>query len=90
MKLNHRSTAYEGTFSRFSIHLATEIANFGNARLVKTLNGKFELLGGSPDDRAAAREWCSLFLHDAVFACSPAHPPRPATPMARHQKCLGT
>jgi len=41
------------------------IASFGDARLVRKLHGKIELLGGTPDDRAEAREWCSLFLHDA-------------------------
>ena len=38
------------------------IALFGNARLVKRLNGKFELLGGTDADRTDAKEWCSLFL----------------------------
>jgi len=40
------------------------IATFGDARLVKKLSGKIELIGGSPEDHGAAREWCSLFLHD--------------------------
>lgn len=48
------------------------MATFGQARLVKKLNGKIELLGGTPDDRSAAKEWCSLFLHEAVFSdCRP-------------------
>ncbi len=42
------------------------IAGFGEARLVKTLDCKFELRGGSHEDRLAAREWISLFLHEAV------------------------
>ena len=42
------------------------IAGFGEARLVKTLDAKFELRGGSREDRLAAREWVSLFLHEAV------------------------
>ncbi len=46
------------------------LAVFGDARLVKHLDGKFKLSGGSPDDRRAAREWCSLFLHEAAFACA--------------------
>jgi len=43
------------------------LAAFGQARLVKQLNGKIELLGGSPADRTAAKEWCSLFLHQAIL-----------------------
>ncbi len=46
------------------------IAVFGDARLVKKLSGKIELHGGSPDDRHAAREWCSMFLHEAAVACA--------------------
>jgi len=42
------------------------IAYFGQGRLVKKLDGKLELIGGSSDDRTAAREWISLFLHEAV------------------------
>lgn len=42
------------------------IAGFGQARLVKTLDCKYELRGGSHEDRLAAREWISLFFHDAV------------------------
>ncbi len=41
------------------------LARFGEARLVKKLTGKVELIGGSADDRTAAREWVSLFLHEA-------------------------
>jgi hypothetical protein len=43
------------------------VAAFGNARLVKRLDYRFELLGGSERDRAEAREWISLFLHEAVI-----------------------
>lgn len=42
------------------------LATFGSARLVKRRNGKIELRGGSVPDRAAAREWISLFLHEAI------------------------
>ena len=47
------------------------IASFGDARLVRHLSGKFELLGGSEADRAEAKEWCSLFLHEVVFISRP-------------------
>jgi hypothetical protein len=42
------------------------VALFGDAQLIKTLDCKFELHGGSREDRLAAREWISLFLHEAV------------------------
>jgi len=42
------------------------IACFGQARLVRKLDGKIELVGGSHQDRLAAREWISLFWHDVV------------------------
>lgn len=48
------------------------IAVFGAARLVKHLDGKIQLIGGTPEDRRAAREWCSMFLHEAAVACFPA------------------
>ena len=43
-------------------------ATFGGARIVRHLDGRFELIGGTPADHAAAREWCSLFLHEALFS----------------------
>ena len=44
------------------------IASWGEARLIKFLNGKWELRGGSENDRAEAKEWISMFWHDAVVA----------------------
>lgn len=43
------------------------IAQFGTARLVKTEDGRFELRGGSKENRLAAIEWASLFCHEATF-----------------------
>ena len=42
------------------------IASFGHAQLVSRADGRVELRGGSDSDRAEAREWISLFMHDAV------------------------
>ncbi len=42
------------------------LAQFGEARLIKRLTGKIELIGGSADDRTAAKEYVSLFLHEAA------------------------
>ena len=47
------------------------VAYFGQARLIKFLDGKLELHGGSDGDRAEAREWMSLFCHEAVVRCLP-------------------
>jgi len=38
------------------------IASFGGAELVKRLNGKVELRGGSVEDQREAREWIAKFL----------------------------
>ena len=38
----------------------------GEAKLVKHLDGKLELKGGTKADRGEAREWISLFWHEAV------------------------
>jgi hypothetical protein len=42
------------------------IAAWGQAQLIKYLDGKTELRGGSAQDRAEAREWMSLFWGEAV------------------------
>jgi len=54
-------------------HVET-LAVFGGARLVLRRDGRIELAGGTPDDHAAAREWCSFFLHEAVSAGTPRPP----------------
>jgi hypothetical protein len=49
------------------------IASFGEARLVKTSDGKLEINGGSPTDRTEAEVWVSRFLtpaKDAPPSCS--------------------
>ncbi len=43
------------------------IALFGDAKLVKTIDSKYELRGGSTEDRIAAQEWISLFMHELVL-----------------------
>jgi hypothetical protein len=44
------------------------IASWGDAELVRRLDGRYELRGGTAEDRQAAREWVSLFLHEAAIA----------------------
>ncbi len=43
------------------------IASWGEAKLIKFLDGKLELKGGSRDDWIAAKEWISMFMHEAVI-----------------------
>ena len=43
------------------------IACFGRAKLVRTPDCGYELHGGSDEDHAEAREWVSLFFHEAVI-----------------------
>ena len=42
------------------------VAAWGQAELIRYLDGKLELRGGSHQDRVEAREWLSLFWHEAV------------------------
>jgi hypothetical protein len=42
------------------------IINFGGAQLWQKREGGFELRGGSRSERQAAREWASLFKHEAA------------------------
>ena len=42
------------------------VAGWGEAELIKYLDGKVVLKGGSKEDRLAAHEWISLFWHEAV------------------------
>ncbi|HOW63930.1 MAG TPA: hypothetical protein P5186_00895 [Candidatus Paceibacterota bacterium] len=43
------------------------IACFGRGRLMKRADGRFEFRDGTTEDLAAAREWISLFLHEAII-----------------------
>ena len=45
----------------------TTVARFGTARLVRLFDGPYELGGGTPEDRADAHEFCSLFAPEVVF-----------------------
>ncbi len=42
------------------------MARWGEAQLIKYLDGKLVLKGGAKEDRIAARERISMFLNDAV------------------------
>jgi len=48
---------------------AEVIARFGKAALVRQTDGSWQLRGGTEEDRLSAREWISLFLHEAVVRC---------------------
>jgi CheY-like chemotaxis protein len=47
------------------------VASFGDADLIRHDNGRWELRGGSPTDQAEAREYCSLFQHEATLTRVP-------------------
>jgi hypothetical protein len=64
MRIRHSFPEFGGTE-------AEVIATFGQARLVKMLDGKLELVGGSADDRANAHEWISMFMHEALIGDGP-------------------
>jgi len=43
------------------------VARFGRAKLLSRADGHLELRGGSSSDHTDAKEWVSLFMHDAVL-----------------------
>jgi hypothetical protein len=51
------------------------VASFGRANLVRIVGANYELRGASADDLTAAKEWVSLFMHEACVAL-PGRPSR--------------
>jgi hypothetical protein len=49
------------------------VARFGRAMLLSRADGRVELRGGTDADRTEAKEWISLFMHDAVPRIVPAN-----------------
>jgi hypothetical protein len=43
------------------------ITNFGQAKLIRLADGSTELRGGQAQDLTTAKEWISLFMHEAVL-----------------------
>jgi hypothetical protein len=56
------------------------LGRFGEAELLCSVNGEYELRGGSADDRQSAREWTAMFLHEAIL-------PRDELTPVRHAPC---
>ena len=50
------------------LHTRRVVALFGQARLIREPDGRFQLEGGNRHDRLAAIEWTSMFLPEAVVA----------------------
>ncbi len=42
------------------------IASVGQAQLVRTFDLKYELRGGTEEDRIALKKWISMFFRDVV------------------------
>jgi len=43
---------------------------FGQAKLIQTPEGKLKLKGATRDERTEAKEFISLFMHEAVLSCA--------------------
>ncbi len=43
------------------------ITTFGRAKLVRSADGSTKLRGGHAQDQTAAKEWISIFMHEAVL-----------------------
>jgi len=54
------------------------IASFGEAKLIKKLDRRFELVGGSRADRVEAEKWISLFMqHEVAHGSTHRAKPKP-------------
>ncbi|MEI7732231.1 MAG: hypothetical protein WCO56_21830 [Verrucomicrobiota bacterium] len=52
------------------------VAMFGNAKLLALGDGTVELCGGSATEQSEAKEWLSLFMHEAVLRTAGRRPAR--------------
>lgn len=43
------------------------MAHFGKAKIVKTRDNNYKLVGGSEEDRSDAMDWVALFCPEIVF-----------------------
>jgi hypothetical protein len=48
-----------------------EIARFGAAKLVRLVSGRLRVQGGTRWERLEAKEWASLFCHEAIVEVDP-------------------
>ena len=46
---------------------ARMVIRFGEAALIRQRNGNYRLTGGTRNEETEAKEWISLFLHEAVL-----------------------
>ena len=60
MKYSHKKRP------RIFLNTRRVVALFGRAKLMREWDGRFRLEGGSHHDEAAAVEWASMFLQEAV------------------------
>jgi hypothetical protein len=57
------------------------VASFGQANLVRIAGANYELRGASDGDLTAAKEWVSLFMHEACVALG--------EPVIPHPRAMG-
>jgi CheY-like chemotaxis protein len=89
-RLNLTRTMKPNLLTRLVWDRGEIVASFGTADLIRHHDGRLELRGGSPSDHATAREWCSLFQHEATFPSAPLPltAPLPQPPKAVHNRIL--
>ena len=52
----------QSPFVRDNVRQFEVVAVFGEAQIVKRLDGRLEILGGTDENRQKAREWIALFI----------------------------
>ena len=65
MQEQHRKGETD-TMLKIQYHTRQLIASWGGAKLTKTISGKYELAGGSEEDRAQAWSWIKNFAPEAA------------------------
>jgi hypothetical protein len=76
--INHAGTTKLDYLLNHRLNRGEVIAGWGEARLIRHLDGRYQLVGGTAEDQAVVREWISLFAHHIVFT-SDSPPPKAGT-----------
>ena len=67
----HAGTMKTDFLLNYRMNQGEVIAGWGDARLIRHIGGRYQLVGGTAEDQAVVREWISLFAHEIVVTSPP-------------------